>query len=134
MGIQQYWKEKEEYCNRFFRLPIRYTFSTRLIYTKNDFLLRYKKYRNAAKYYNHRCEVKDFYFSRYKQCDICGATKNLTLDHIVSVYQCAQDKIPIECMNCEKNLRVLCGSCNSRISVSTNAKIPCIYCKRREFY
>jgi 5-methylcytosine-specific restriction endonuclease McrA len=40
------------------------------------------------------------------RCAICGSTRNPSIDHIIPISQGGSDSI--------ENLRVLCGSCNSK--------------------
>jgi len=73
-----------------------------------------KKYlRNSSSCYIARKTVREYIFNRDGEiCAICGTTKNLQIDHIISVYL-ATVKTIYE-INHVNNLRVLCGSCNAR--------------------
>lgn len=75
---------------------------------------RMKTIRNCASNFIKKKEVKEFVFSRdnYK-CVYCGTTKNLTVDHIVSVYLFATGKYDFEKLNDYSNLQTLCSNCNS---------------------
>jgi 5-methylcytosine-specific restriction endonuclease McrA len=86
---------------------------TLLKFNSIDFKTRYKALRNASSGFIKRKDVRDIIFKRdnYK-CVICGGNKNLTIDHIISVWQVAKDNFPISLLNTEKNLRTLCQKCN----------------------
>lgn len=54
---------------------------------------------------NIRKSVKEAVYARDKgRCQVCGATENLTLDHIIRYADGGADSV--------ENLRVLCGPCN----------------------
>ena len=58
------------------------------------------------------------YFPKWKpqagyKCVKCGATDNLEIDHIISVFMCAKGHISIDKLNSYDNLAVLCKKCNA---------------------
>ena len=65
-----------------------------------------KQRRSRASRFTQRKDIRGKIFKRddYK-CLRCGATKDLTLDHIVSVYKEGENSID--------NLQTLCRSCNA---------------------
>ena len=50
--------------------------------------------------------------SNYR-CVECGATNNLQVDHIISVYLAHKHKHLINILNTKDNLQMLCKNCNS---------------------
>ncbi len=66
----------------------------------------YEHRRQVASRYTQNILVRLFIFGRdgYK-CRYCGSTKDLTIDHIVSVYEHGS--------NTFDNFQTLCRSCNS---------------------
>ena len=80
-----------------------------LFRSKNNKILTYKQRRNRASNYTKRPDIRDMVFSTYGyQCMMCGATTNLTIDHITSVFSNGSNEL--------SNLQPLCRSCNSRKS------------------
>lgn len=98
---------------KFFIAPVSYRLSRTHQLDDKVFSKRYLAYRNKASYYTNREDVKEYFFNKYKKCAYCGSTENLTLDHIRDIYTCAMAMIPIECVNCESNIQVLCNKCNA---------------------
>lgn len=80
----------------------------------NDREKLYRLLRNSSSRFISKPEVRDFIFKRdnYK-CLNCNNTNNLTIDHKISVYACAQGKIHFYDLNTENNLQTLCFMCNS---------------------
>lgn len=86
--------------------------------TSTDFRMRYKALRNSSGGFIARRDVRKFIFDKYNgKCYLCGNGNNLQIDHIVSVYRCAKGELPIEKLNTENNLALICAKCN-------NAKAP----------
>ena len=85
-------------------------------FKSEDIKRRYKAIRGSSDCFLKKAEVRDFILSRDNQkCCECGDTNNLTIDHIVSVYRYARDRITnITSLNSEANLRVLCNFCNAK--------------------
>lgn len=81
----------------------------------DDFYKRYKAYRNAAGNFTSKKSVRNYFLSKNSKCALCGSKEKLTLDHIIDVYSCARGKASVKCLNCIKNIRVLCSSCNSQL-------------------
>lgn len=68
---------------------------------------KYRKARNKASNYTKKPEVRRAVFSRDGYaCVECGATENLTVDHILSVVRGGSNHL--------SNLQTLCRSCNSK--------------------
>lgn len=79
----------------------------------SNFRVRYTALRNSSSAFIKRDDVRQHIFSKYGYCCyLCGSTRNLQIDHIVSVYA-AKDNRLIEVLNKENNLRPICTSCNS---------------------
>ena len=70
--------------------------------------------RSSSSAFISRKDVRKYILSRdgYK-CAVCGSDKNLTIDHIRSVYRVAAMKEDFALLNDESNLRVLCNKCNA---------------------
>ena len=78
--------------------------------------LFYKRRRGQASRYTQNPLVRLFVLNRDgNRCRSCGATTDLTLDHIVSVYQHGPNEIA--------NLQTLCRSCNSKKPPVTEAEV-----------
>lgn len=84
--------------------------------TSEDFRTRYKALRYSSDSFIRRADVRQqIYQKNDGKCYMCGRTENLQIDHIVSVYRYARDKIkPIQGLNSYENLALICGSCNSK--------------------
>ncbi len=79
-----------------------------------DFRTRYAALRNSSSAFIKREDVRRYIFSKYGyRCYLCGNTKNLQIDHIVSVYAAAKDSRLTDVLNTESNLRPICATCNS---------------------
>lgn len=79
----------------------------------SDFETRYKALRNSSSNFIKRKDVRKFIFDKYAgKCYLCGNENNLQIDHIVSVYRCAKGELPIEKLNTENNLALICAKCN----------------------
>ena len=77
------------------------------------FFLKYA--REASNTFCLRKEVKKYIYERDGfKCLICGTGKNLSIDHILPVYQVTSETFPY--LNSLENLRTLCISCNSKRS------------------
>lgn len=76
----------------------------------------YYALRSSSASYIAKPEVRRFVFNRDSHtCVYCGATENLTVDHVTSIYSCAfENALPVEMVNHVDNLQTLCKSCNSR--------------------
>ncbi len=99
--------------------------------SSSDNKTRYKAYRNIASQYIRKQEVKEYFFNKMPKCVCCGSDKNLQIDHIIDAYTCAKELIDYRCMNCEKNLRVLCEHCNVGITPGKNQDIGLFKCMER---
>lgn len=76
--------------------------------------VRYNSYRNISSGFISRKDVRSIIMERdSNRCTVCGSSKKLEIDHIVSVYYAFVNKISIYELNSESNLQVLCKSCNS---------------------
>lgn len=86
---------------------------TRQAFESLDFKRRYKGLRNSSSGFIKRQDVRSFITQKYDgKCYLCGSTDRLQIDHIVSVYQCARRQYPIEKLNTEENLALICARCN----------------------
>jgi len=88
--------------------------TTIFVINLSDIKLKYKKLRNSSSAFIKRKDVKDYIFKRdnYK-CVLCGGKKNLQVDHIHSVWEVVHNKYPLELLNTEGNLQILCKKCNA---------------------
>lgn len=78
----------------------------------------YKALRNSSGGFIARTDVREAILRKSEgKCQLCPATENLQVDHIVSVWRAAHGEFPIEKLNTYENLQMLCGSCNA-------AKLP----------
>ena len=74
----------------------------------------YKALRNASSNFIARKDVKEYIKAKYlNKCCICGSREHLQIDHVVSVLQFAQKRLPYKDLNKEDNLALLCRSCNA---------------------
>ena len=71
--------------------------------------------RDSSSNFVKRKDVRLFIFYRDGfQCRYCEGTEDLTIDHIVSVYDSFfKGYIPLPMLNTEENLQCLCRKCNS---------------------
>lgn len=77
--------------------------------------VRMEALKNSSSAFIKNKEVREIIFREGKnKCVFYGSKNDLTIDHIVSIYQAAIGKFPIEKLNTRENLQLLCGSCNSR--------------------
>jgi 5-methylcytosine-specific restriction endonuclease McrA len=82
-----------------------------------NFKERYKTIRSNASNFIKRGDVRKFVFDLdNNKCTKCGATENLTIDHIISVYRAAKFEITLKELNSFVNLRTLCRKCNSGLN------------------
>lgn len=87
--------------------------TTKQAFENLDFKRRYKALRNSSSAFIKRKDVKDFINQKYNgRCYLCDSTENLQIDHIISVYQCACNQYPINKLNTEENLALICSRCN----------------------
>jgi 5-methylcytosine-specific restriction endonuclease McrA len=81
----------------------------------HDLRVRYKALRNSSSAFIKREDVRKFVFQKcHYKCSKCSSAEYLSIDHITSVYQTALLLFPIEKLNKEENLTVLCINCNSK--------------------
>lgn len=91
--------------------PLRYTIKR---FKNNVYEVRYQALKNSSSSFIKRLDVRNYIFKKFNnQCTNCGSIENLTIDHIVSIYRVAKNKLDFEFLNSEENLTVLCKSCNS---------------------
>lgn len=91
---------------------------TKQRFGSSDFNIRYKALRNSSSGFIKRKDVRKIIYNKYNgKCYLCGNNENLQIDHIVSVYKCALNEFPVELLNSEDNLALICRRCNS-------AKLP----------
>jgi len=81
----------------------------------DDYRTRYKALRNSSSLFIRRQDVRKIVYQKYDgKCYICENTKELQIDHIVSVYRYAAEKIqPFTQLNSFDNLALICGTCNA---------------------
>lgn len=88
--------------------------TTAQYFENSDFRRRYKALRNSSSGFIKRHDVREFIMQKYAgKCYLCSGTENLQIDHIVSVYQCACNNFPVDKLNAEDNLALICLKCNS---------------------
>lgn len=82
--------------------------------TSDNFKERYKTLRNASSNFVKRADVRNYILSKYgNKCYICGSSDDLQVDHIISVYKFAANKMNPFTLNSEENLAAICQKCNS---------------------
>lgn len=75
-------------------------------YPSKEIRLNYLKRRYRADYHIKRPEVKErIFFRDDHRCVKCRSDKNLTIDHIISIYRGGTDD--------DDNLQTLCNCCNA---------------------
>lgn len=80
----------------------------------DNFKERYKALRNASSNFIKRKYVRDYLLKKYNhKCYICGSSEDLQIDHIVSVYKFASERLDPFVLNSDENLAVICSKCNS---------------------
>lgn len=76
----------------------------------------YISFRKSSTQYANKIFVKMYVFNKYNNvCNNCFSSKNLTIDHILSVKYCYQNELYGMC-NSIGNLQLLCSSCNNKKS------------------
>ena len=88
-------------------------------FKSDDFRIRYKALRNSSDSFIKRSDVREYVFKKYEnKCYLCGCKDNLQVDHIISVYAYAKERIePIETLNGKENLAAICRKCNAAKAV-----------------
>ena len=90
-------------------------FRTTLNFRNDNFLVRYMALRNSSYGFIKKLDVRMAVFNHYNhKCYICGSSENLQIDHIVSIYKYAKDRLPYITLNSIENLAAICRSCNSK--------------------
>lgn len=80
----------------------------------DDFRIRYKALRNLSSNFISRLDVRNQIFTQKgSACYLCGSTENLQIDHVISVYRGAEERIPYNLINSFGNLMPICARCNS---------------------
>ena len=81
----------------------------------SNFRIRYHALRGISNRFIAKDSVREYIFSRKgRKCYICGSQKELQIDHKISVYQGALDRIPYDEINSYINLMPICKKCNSK--------------------
>lgn len=106
-------KEGLEGCPSFL-IQVRPQRKTMQNLNSSDFKTRYNALRNIASAYIKNPKVRSFFISSDSICEDCGSQEGLSIDHIVDVYTFAKNDLDYKCLNCMKNLRVICSICNSK--------------------
>lgn len=89
-------------------------FGTAKKFKSENFRERYKALRIASDNFIKRKDVRDYIFNKYNgKCYLCGAKRDLQIDHIKSVYEVARKMTDIDSLNSENNLALICRKCNS---------------------
>lgn len=85
-----------------------------LKFSFSDFRIRFKAIRNSSSAFIKKENVRRIVFKEDGfKCVFCGSNKDITIDHIVSVYRVARGNYPIEKLNVRDNLQTLCSLCNA---------------------
>ena len=80
----------------------------------DDFQTRYRSLRNVSSHFIERPDVRRSIFNKCgSKCYLCGSQEHLQIDHVISVWQGAKEKIPYYIINSYENLMVICRKCNS---------------------
>lgn len=80
----------------------------------DNFKERYKALRNVSSNFIKREDVREYLLKKYNhKCYICGSFEDLQIDHIISVYKFASERLELSAINSEENLAVICLKCNS---------------------
>lgn len=76
--------------------------------------IRYDALRNVSNHFIRNHDVRRAIFEKcdYK-CYLCGAKDDLQIDHVISIYQGAKEKISYKVINSYENLMAVCRSCNA---------------------
>ena len=70
-------------------------------------------FRNSCSAFIKKIDVRAYVLDKYlNECVLCNSTKDLQIDHIISVYSHFNNDLFTEC-NLESNLQVLCRKCNT---------------------
>ena len=88
--------------------------STERMLQSQDFRTRYKAMRQVSSRFIKRKDVREAVLRRcnYK-CYLCGSDENLQVDHVISVYKGAKDRMSYKAINSEENLMAICRTCNA---------------------
>lgn len=87
--------------------------TTKQAFANSDFKRRYKALRNSSSGFIERKDVREYIIKKYDgKCYLCGSSENLQVDHVTSVYRCAVNEYPIDKLNTEENLALICLKCN----------------------
>lgn len=80
----------------------------------DDFRIRYKALRSVSDSFISRSGVRQMILKKSgHKCYLCGAKDHLQIDHMISVYQGAKEKISYREINSYKNLMAVCRTCNA---------------------
>ena len=80
----------------------------------DNFRERYKALRNSSSNFIKNGDVRNYILKKYNnRCYICGSSECLQVDHIISVYKFAMEKLDPFLLNSEENLAAVCSKCNS---------------------
>lgn len=88
-------------------------YATKRKLRSDDFKVRYKALRNLSSNFISRPDARSIIFNRKgRACYLCGSTEKLQIDHLISVYRGADEKIPYDLINSYGNLMPICTKCN----------------------
>ena len=92
-------------------------FTSKIKMGSDDFRIRYQTLRNVSSHFAGRKDVREKIFTdKGRKCYICGSEENIQIDHVISVYEGAEKKIPYYVINSYDNLMPICSKCNSKKS------------------
>ena len=93
---------------------VRMSIWTERLITSRFYNERLRGYRNVAQSYISNKEVRKYFIDKVgNKCELCGKEEKLELHHKVSVSTYAYHQLPIETLNEENNIQVLCKKCHS---------------------
>ncbi len=76
--------------------------------------IRYDALRNVSIHFIRKPNVRRAIFEKCGyQCHLCGAKGDLQIDHVISIYQRAKERISYKTINSYGNLMAACRSCNA---------------------
>ena len=88
--------------------------STERALQSNDFRTRYKAMRQVSSRFIKKDDVREAVFKKCQyRCYLCGSEENLQIDHVISVYRGAKERMSYKVINSEDNLMAICGTCNA---------------------
>ena len=69
-------------------------FTSKIKMGSDDFRIRYQTLRNVSSHFAGRKDVREKIFTdKGRKCYICGSEENIQIEHVISVYEGAEQKI-----------------------------------------